>query len=138
MFLILFSEIYMKEDVFLVEKMVMRELKITKKHFCSAFEKTRPIFKEKELLDKYLAEVSREFSIERIGLVELTILRMSLYEYFYQKLPKNVTISEAIRLAKKFSSPESGDFVNAILEDAFAEKHPFPLPSSTPDTSDEI
>ena len=53
--------------------------------------------------------------------VELTILRLAVYEIRYDEdIPTSVAINEAVELAKKFGQKESGSFVNGILA-RFAE-----------------
>lgn len=52
----------------------------------------------------------------RIGKVELTILRLGVYEILYdEEVPNSVAINEAVEIAKKFGQDTSGRFVNAIL-----------------------
>ncbi len=53
---------------------------------------------------------------ERIAKVDLAILRLALYEIIFRSdIPESVSINEAIEIAKKFSTDESGGFVNGIL-----------------------
>jgi N utilization substance protein B len=53
---------------------------------------------------------------ERIAKVDLAILRLALYEIqFRDDIPDSVAINEAIELAKKYSTDESGGFVNGVL-----------------------
>ena len=51
-----------------------------------------------------------------MGKVELTILRLAVYEMLFDEdVPKGVAIDEAVEIAKKFGQDNSGGFVNAIL-----------------------
>ena len=51
-----------------------------------------------------------------MGKVELTILRLALYEILYdEEVPEKVAINEAVELAKKFGGDDSSAFVNGIL-----------------------
>ena len=53
---------------------------------------------------------------KRMGKVELTILRLALYEILYdEEVPEKVAINEAVELAKKFGGDDSPAFVNGIL-----------------------
>ncbi|MGE5631930.1 MAG: transcription antitermination factor NusB [Caulobacteraceae bacterium] len=53
---------------------------------------------------------------ERIARVDLAVLRLALYEILYRDdIPDSVAINEAIELAKKYSTDESGGFINGIL-----------------------
>lgn len=68
-----------------------------------------------ELDEKLEASVSG-WSLNRIGKVELTILRLALYEILYDEdVPSSVAINEAVELAKKYGREESAGFVNGIL-----------------------
>jgi N utilization substance protein B len=53
-----------------------------------------------------------------MGKVDLNILRLAVYELFYRDdIPKNVTLNEAIEVAKKFGTEESPAFINGILDE---------------------
>ena len=66
-----------------------------------------------ELIDKSTAE---GWSIERMSLVNLTILRLAVWEILYaEDVPGSVSISEALELTERFSDPEDKAFVNGIL-----------------------
>lgn len=53
---------------------------------------------------------------DRIVKVDLAVLRLALYEILYRDdIPAGVAINEAIELAKKYSTEESGNFVNGVL-----------------------
>lgn len=67
-------------------------------------------------LDRMLDEKSEGWDVKRMGKVELTLLRLALYEIVYdEEVPVRVAINEAVELAKKFGQDSSGSFVNAIL-----------------------
>ena len=72
-------------------------------------------------IDELLNEKAQKWSTDRMGKVELTILRLAVYEIRYDEdIPTSVAINEAVELAKKFGQKESGSFVNDILA-RFAE-----------------
>lgn len=73
-------------------------------------------------IDQVIAEASKEYSFERIPRIERNILRLGVYELLYDTLPPKVAIAEAIRLSRKFATPEGATFVNAILDRIFKEK----------------
>jgi N utilization substance protein B len=55
--------------------------------------------------------------------VERNLLRLGAYEiYFSKSVPPKVAISEAVRLARKFASSESANFINAILDALYKKK----------------
>lgn len=67
-------------------------------------------------LDAQLNEKAENWDIGRMGKVELTVLRLALYEMKYDEdVPISVAINEAVELAKKFGQDSSGAFVNAVL-----------------------
>ena len=68
-------------------------------------------------LDKLIQEHSNgDWALERVARVDLSILRLSAYElYFRQDVPDNVSISEAMELAQKYSEPKSGRYINGVL-----------------------
>ncbi|MBO4375934.1 MAG: transcription antitermination factor NusB [Lachnospiraceae bacterium] len=67
-------------------------------------------------IDDMINDKAENWSVERMGKVELTILRLALFEIkFDDDIPTNVAINEAIELAKKFGQDSSGAFVNGIL-----------------------
>ena len=67
-------------------------------------------------IDKKISDVSKGWTIDRIGKVELAILRLAVYEILYDEgIPTSVSINEAVELAKKFGPQDSYAFVNGIL-----------------------
>jgi N utilization substance protein B len=69
-----------------------------------------------EEIDKILSEISKGWKLSRMGKVDLTILRLAVFEIrFDDDIPDKVAINEAVELAKKFGGDESPGFVNGIL-----------------------
>lgn len=67
-------------------------------------------------IDKQLSEKAENWDITRMGKVELTVLRLAVYEIEKDdSVPVGVAINEAVELAKKFGQDGSGAFVNAVL-----------------------
>ena len=67
-------------------------------------------------LDKLIDENTEGWNTARMGRVELTILRLAVYEMrFDDDIPPRVAIDEAVELAKRYGQENSGGFVNAIL-----------------------
>ena len=68
-------------------------------------------------LDQKLNDISMGWKTGRMNRVDLTVLRLAVYELEYEKeeVPVGVAINEAVELAKCFGSEESGAFVNGIL-----------------------
>ena len=67
-------------------------------------------------IDKQLSEKAENWDITRMGKVDLTVLRLAVYEIEKDdSVPASVAINEAVELAKKFGQDGSGAFVNAVL-----------------------
>jgi N utilization substance protein B len=74
------------------------------------------ILEKLEEIDDMISKTASGWSINRIGKVELTILRLAVYEmYFDDEIPIKVAINEAVELAKVFGGDEAPGFVNGIL-----------------------
>ena len=70
-----------------------------------------------ETIDTLISKNAENWTIQRIANVDRNILRSAIYEILYRpEIPDKVTINEAIELAKKYSSVESYQFVNGILD----------------------
>ena len=74
------------------------------------------VYDKQEELDKVISEFSTGWKLSRISKVNLSILRLAIYEINYvEDVPDSVAVNEAVELAKKYSSKEDGAFVNGIL-----------------------
>ncbi len=79
-------------------------------------EKYAKIVEKLPEIDKMLDEVSKGWKTSRMGKVELTILRLAVYEMrFDEDIPQKVAINEAVELSKKFGGNEAPAFVNGVL-----------------------
>lgn len=68
-------------------------------------------------IDGWLRECTRNYELERISAVDRNVLRVAAYEIaFCPDVPAPVAINEAIEIARKYSTAESGRFVNGILD----------------------
>jgi N utilization substance protein B len=82
-----------------------------------AEELVRGIFKRSEEVDGLIKEFSENWSLERMVVVDRNILRIAVYELVYcPDVPYKTIIDEAIELAKKFGTEDSGSFINGILD----------------------
>ena len=67
-------------------------------------------------IDKTISDNITGWTIERVGKVELTIIRLATYEIIHDEdVPNSVAINEAVELAKKYGQPESSSFINGVL-----------------------
>ena len=68
-------------------------------------------------LDQEIKKYAQNWELHRIAVVDRNILRLAIYEMKYRDdIPPVVSINEAVDIAKKFSTPDSGKFVNGILD----------------------
>lgn len=83
------------------------------------WELVRGVWQKQAELDKIITEFSQNWRLERMGRVELALLRLAVYELiFSDETPPKVIINEAIELSKQFGDDNSRGFVNGILDAA--------------------
>ena len=67
--------------------------------------------------DRCLREVARNWDLKRMATLDRNVLRMAVFELMHcPDIPPKVTINEAIEIGKKFSTANSGAFINGILD----------------------
>ena len=67
-------------------------------------------------IDGKLDEISKGWKLDRLGKVELAILRLAIFEMnFDEDIPTNVALNEAVELAKTFGGDTSPSFINGVL-----------------------
>jgi N utilization substance protein B len=67
-------------------------------------------------IDSIIASLSKDWDIGRLARVDHNIMRMAIYEIKWREdIPYNVSVNEAVELAKIFGGEDSGRFVNGIL-----------------------
>jgi N utilization substance protein B len=72
-------------------------------------------------IDILIAGTSKNWAISRMAKVDLNILRLAVFELVFRSdIPLNVTINEAIEVAKKFGTEDSPAFINGILDEVAA------------------
>ncbi|PIR20670.1 MAG: transcription antitermination factor NusB [Deltaproteobacteria bacterium CG11_big_fil_rev_8_21_14_0_20_47_16] len=68
-------------------------------------------------IDQHIGQFSSHWKLGRMAAVDRNLLRLAIFELAYcPDIPMKVTMNEAIEIAKKFGSEESGAFVNGILD----------------------
>ena len=78
--------------------------------------KEKAVREKKAEIDRIIDENTEGWDTSRMGKVELTVLRLAVYELLFDDdIPAGVAINEAVEIAKKFGQENSGSFVNAIL-----------------------
>ncbi|GAB6274834.1 MAG: transcription antitermination factor NusB [Peptococcaceae bacterium] len=67
-------------------------------------------------IDRVITLSSQDWQLNRLGKVELNIMRLALFEIFFREdIPPKVSVNEAVELAKTYGSQESSRFINGIL-----------------------
>jgi transcription antitermination protein NusB len=94
--------------------------------FRYAQELVRGVAENMEKVDDLIRSQADNWRLERMPAVDRNVLRLAIYEMLFEKeTPKLVVLDEAIELAKKFGSEQSGRFVNGLL-DGLLKQHTFP------------
>ena len=76
---------------------------------------------DKEILDEISKYLKSDWKIDRISKIDLTILKLAIYEIKFKELPFKVAINEAVELAKKYGEDNSKKFVNGVLANVVKE-----------------
>ena len=78
-------------------------------------------------IDALIARFAIDWTLDRMPLIDRTVLRMGTYELLRREdVPTGAVLSEAVELAKRYSTEESGRFVNGVLGAIAAEVRPPP------------
>jgi N utilization substance protein B len=78
-------------------------------------------------IDDRIRRFARGWALERMPVVDRTVLRMAIYELLHRPdVPTAAVISEAVELAKRYSTDDSGRFVNGMLSAIAEEVRPDP------------
>ena len=71
----------------------------------------------KKEIDEMITKYATNWHLDRMAVIDRNVLRLASYELLYAKdIPPKVSINEAIDIAKKFGGPDSGKFVNGVLD----------------------
>ena len=77
----------------------------------------RGVLEHRDALDTELSQNAANWDLDRMAGVDRNILRLAIYEMLHREdIPPVVSINEAVDLAKKYSTEDSGKFVNGILD----------------------
>lgn len=98
----------------------------------------RAAFDDRTASDELLARHARRWELPRLAMVDRNILRLAVHELRLHQTPPKVVISEALRLAREFSTAESPRFVNGVLDAVAKELHgQAPTPEEIAEQTDE-
>jgi len=82
-------------------------------------------------LDALISRFARDWRLERMPLIDLTVLRMAAFELAHRPdVPTAAILAEAVALAKRFSTDNSGRFVNGVLASVATEVRPGKAPTA--------
>lgn len=103
-----------------VAEMLMAQLAITKRVVREASMVKEKILEKKNQIDELICKHSESYEFERIPRIERNVIRLGAYEILFSpNVPPKVAIAEAIRLTRKFATPEAAAFVNAVLDSIY-------------------
>lgn len=116
-FQLLYSHDISQADEAEMIRLICAELEVNKKVVKSAQQVLDKVIEKLPEIDQLIATSCTAYAFDRIQTVEKNILRLGTYELLFDtELPTKVAIAEAMRLTRKFGSPEAVNFVNAILD----------------------
>jgi transcription antitermination factor NusB len=77
----------------------------------------------KDALDIEIEKYLKNWKLNRLSKIDITILRVCTYEFLYEnEIPNNVSINEAVELAKRYSADKSASFINGVLGSMIKDK----------------
>ena len=96
---------------------LMEHHKVTKKSLYAAQDIVNQLVEKQQEIDSLIEKHATDYEFHRIPRVEKNLLRLGVFEMMhYKETPPKVAIAEAIRLARKFTTKEGAQFVNAVLD----------------------
>ena len=82
----------------------------------------RGTLEHRDAIDEHIKKHAKNWELHRIAAVDRNIMRLAIYEMLFREdIPPIVSINEAVDIAKKFSTQDSGKFVNGILDKVRSE-----------------
>jgi len=77
----------------------------------------RGVLQHRDAIDEHIKKHAKNWDFHRIAVVDRNVMRLAIYEMLHREdIPPVVSINEAVDIAKKFSTEDSGKFVNGILD----------------------
>lgn len=120
-FLMLFrTEFHEEAELVHQDELYMGEMKeledVNDKESAFIENKVKATREKQSEIDEFIKEKADGWNLERLGKVELTILRLAIYEIVYDDdIPNQVAINEAVELAKAYGGDDSYAFINGVL-----------------------
>lgn len=85
------------------------------------------VLTQRKEIDRYIGKFAPEWPIEKLSLVDRSILEIGIYELFFTETPPAIVINEAIEIAKEFGDDGAAKFVNGVLSNIAKETYENPL-----------
>lgn len=123
-FKILYSlEIQKKETIDEQVDLYIQSEEITNKETISYISSIiKGIYKNIEVIEEKISKnLKSDWKIDRISKIDLSLLKLAIYEILFTKTPYKVAINEVIELSKKYSEEKSSNFINGILASVVKE-----------------
>ncbi len=95
---------------------------------------SRGSVEHREEIDHLIETTTEHWKMDRMATVDRNIMRIAVYEFLYEgTVPKKVAINEALEIAKKYSTSESAQFINGVLDGIKKKLENQPLPNPCSD-----
>lgn len=79
--------------------------------------------KKEEIEELISKNLKNNWSLERVSKINLSLIKIAIYEMLYKNLPFKVAINEVVELAKKYSDESAPQFINGILASVVKERN---------------
>jgi len=80
-----------------------------------------------QAINELISRYAENWRLERMSVIDRNILRLAVFElYFQEDVPASVAINEAVEIAKRYSTDDSGPFINGILDGMVKDAAPGP------------
>ena len=102
-----------------MDNIPLEERKIINTEFLK--ELVEGVLNNREDIDNNISKYLENWTIDRLGLTDQAIIRISVYELLYTNTPNLVCINEAIELSKKYSDEKVSKMINGVLDKIYHE-----------------
>ena|SRR3990167_9414787 len=98
-------------------ELIMDAVEVSKKNVLDVEGWLQKLLVHIQKIDDILTHSSHSYSLERISLIDKNVLRIAIFEMIFEEGEPKIVIEEALRLSKKFSSPEAVSYVHAVIDE---------------------
>ncbi|POZ88837.1 hypothetical protein AA80_04460 [Petrotoga sibirica DSM 13575] len=105
------------EDILFTFEKLNEGVRLEESYYLEAKQYIEDIYKDKNEYDELIKKYSVDWSIERIGNIEKTVMRIFIYELINKKeIPVKVILNESTELTKTYATQKAAAFVNGIMD----------------------